>query len=409
MMSAVDGGSTASDIQLARGAGRAIPDVDREPMERSFGADFSGVRIHTDSRADALNQSLGARALTSGKDVFFKRGEYTPGNKSGQKLLAHELTHVVQQNGGPGLNSSRAGSPLIQCKLIPIGHRAINKAIEAGAPMTYDEAKEAIDQSSTLMPEALQEDACRFAGERPTAQDRLDYVRAKLLQLYYLKFKYEVGEPPKGRGSSEREGRRVAENAVSGLKDYVAPLGLQNSVTWITPEIRARLEGKAVITSRMALRGGPMVEVAATKIPPQPGREASGGNFHSYIRYSTADGDIKYVRAHGLIEEEGQPAKLMAIYGDYTEGVHEYDHRGVSKIILEGDAAAGQWGALTAAAEALNNLRLNYHLTGPNCNTGARYILKKAGLGSHSPPNAGTFFGWYVNTGHARRERQRRR
>ncbi|MFC1892690.1 DUF4157 domain-containing protein [Chloroflexota bacterium] len=87
-------------IEGQRGGGHPLSDVVREPMERAFGADFSGVRTHTDSEADALNQQLSAKAFTTGQDVFFREGEYSPGSGSGQKLIAHELTHVVQQSGG---------------------------------------------------------------------------------------------------------------------------------------------------------------------------------------------------------------------------------------------------------------------------------------------------------------------
>ncbi len=74
----------------------------REPMEQALGADFSGVKVHTDARADGLNRSFKARALTSGTDIFFKRGEYAPESRAGTELLAHELTHVVQQSRHPG-------------------------------------------------------------------------------------------------------------------------------------------------------------------------------------------------------------------------------------------------------------------------------------------------------------------
>jgi hypothetical protein len=68
-------------------------------MEGAFGADFSGVKVHTDSKSHELNQSIQARAFTTGQDIFFRQGEYNPGSRPGQELLAHELTHVVQQNG----------------------------------------------------------------------------------------------------------------------------------------------------------------------------------------------------------------------------------------------------------------------------------------------------------------------
>ncbi|MFN6518725.1 MAG: DUF4157 domain-containing protein [Nostoc sp. CreGUA01] len=88
-----------ASINQARGSGQAMDDKIREPMEQAFGADFSGVKVHTDAQSDELNQSIQARAFTTGQDVFFRQGEYNPESRGGQELLAHELTHVVQQSG----------------------------------------------------------------------------------------------------------------------------------------------------------------------------------------------------------------------------------------------------------------------------------------------------------------------
>ncbi|WP_404786969.1 DUF4157 domain-containing protein [Altericista sp. CCNU0014] len=84
-------------IAQARGRGQPLADPIRQPMEQAFGADFSRVRIHADTQSDRLNRSIQARAFTTGQDVFFRQGAYQPGNRGGQELLAHELTHVVQQ------------------------------------------------------------------------------------------------------------------------------------------------------------------------------------------------------------------------------------------------------------------------------------------------------------------------
>ena len=86
-------------INTARGTGRPLPDDARGPMEQAFGADFSGVRVHTSSEADVLSNSLQARAFTTGQDIFFRQSQYAPHTSQGQELLAHELTHVVQQTG----------------------------------------------------------------------------------------------------------------------------------------------------------------------------------------------------------------------------------------------------------------------------------------------------------------------
>lgn len=86
-------------IQQARGGGQALDHGVRAQLEPAFKTDFSGVRVHTDGQADNLNRSLSARAFATGQDIFFKQGEYNPGSSTGRELLAHELTHVVQQNG----------------------------------------------------------------------------------------------------------------------------------------------------------------------------------------------------------------------------------------------------------------------------------------------------------------------
>ena len=86
----------ARAIIAARGSGQPLPDGLRRRMEQAFGADFGAVRVHTDHRADTINQVLGSRAATSGQDIFLGRGEHYLGG-GGQKVVAHELAHVRQQ------------------------------------------------------------------------------------------------------------------------------------------------------------------------------------------------------------------------------------------------------------------------------------------------------------------------
>lgn len=84
-------------LSSARSGGKSLDSSLQAKMGDAMGADFSGVRIHEDSASDALNSSIQARAFTTGSDIFFKQGEYNPSSTEGQKLLAHELTHTVQQ------------------------------------------------------------------------------------------------------------------------------------------------------------------------------------------------------------------------------------------------------------------------------------------------------------------------
>jgi len=85
-------------IESSRGGGQSLDRGVQSQMGNALNADFSGVRVHTDAGADGLNQSLSARAFTTGRDIYFRQGEYSPGSSVGRELLAHELTHVVQQN-----------------------------------------------------------------------------------------------------------------------------------------------------------------------------------------------------------------------------------------------------------------------------------------------------------------------
>ena len=91
---------TASRINQARGRGQSLDTTLQMQMSQAMGHDFSGVRVHTSGEANDLNQQLSAKAFTTGQDIFFRSGEYNPGSSGGRELIAHELTHVVQQSSG---------------------------------------------------------------------------------------------------------------------------------------------------------------------------------------------------------------------------------------------------------------------------------------------------------------------
>ncbi|WP_143305139.1 eCIS core domain-containing protein [Chitinophaga vietnamensis] len=99
-----EGGITASasataQIQATKGRGDKLPANTQQFMESRFGSDFSDVRIHTASYATALSRELSAQAFTVGNDIYFNAGKFSPETASGKHLLAHELTHTIQQGG----------------------------------------------------------------------------------------------------------------------------------------------------------------------------------------------------------------------------------------------------------------------------------------------------------------------
>ena len=99
---------TANLINQKRGKGGKLDENIANQAGQTMGQDFGEVNVHTDAQSDVLASQLGAKAFTTGNDIFFKQGEYNPASGEGQHLIAHELTHVVQQG---------ASTPSLQSKM----------------------------------------------------------------------------------------------------------------------------------------------------------------------------------------------------------------------------------------------------------------------------------------------------
>lgn len=97
----------------SQAGGEPLPALTRQRMENAFGYDFSRVRVHRDAEAVEISQRLSAHAFTHGSHIYFSNGMYDPGGSSGKRLLAHELTHVLQQ---AGTTANKAAPTTIQRK-----------------------------------------------------------------------------------------------------------------------------------------------------------------------------------------------------------------------------------------------------------------------------------------------------
>ncbi len=93
-------------VEQAQQGGDGLNTTIRSQMESGFGYDFQNVHIHNDSASDNLSRQLSAEAFTLNNDIFFRSGRYDPSSTKGQNLLAHELTHVVQQGAAPSHNAN---------------------------------------------------------------------------------------------------------------------------------------------------------------------------------------------------------------------------------------------------------------------------------------------------------------
>ena len=106
--------SVESRLAQSKGGGESLSQSLRSQMETAFGADFSPVRVHTNQNAVQMSRDLGAKAFTHGSDIYFNANRYSPATTFGKELLAHELTHVLQQSGAavrpPGGNGGTKGN-----------------------------------------------------------------------------------------------------------------------------------------------------------------------------------------------------------------------------------------------------------------------------------------------------------
>ena len=106
------GAVPASVDRVLSGSGSPLDPAIQQDMGQRFGHDFSQVRVHTDFAAKQSAQDINARAYTVGQNIVFGAGGFAPESHEGRKLIAHELTHVVQQTGGAGIHVGQGGNKL---------------------------------------------------------------------------------------------------------------------------------------------------------------------------------------------------------------------------------------------------------------------------------------------------------
>ncbi|OUC11749.1 MAG: hypothetical protein B0A82_26535 [Alkalinema sp. CACIAM 70d] len=128
-------------LRASQGKGQPLPEQTRSFMEPRFGTDFSQVRVHTDNEAAQMNRAINAQAFTHRQDIYFAADKYHPASKVGQQLVAHELTHVMQQTGEiqyqfhlpPILNpQAQLINSLVQCQKETISRVVTTPPVDSG-------------------------------------------------------------------------------------------------------------------------------------------------------------------------------------------------------------------------------------------------------------------------------------
>lgn len=165
--------ATSSEIRSSRGSGQALDAATRTTMSQRFGKDLSGVRVHADSRAAQLSEQLNARAFTVGNDIYFGRGRFDPSSTDGTRLLAHELTHVVQQGAG--------ATELLQRSIDDESAEQSSEAMPAMADESAVDSAPAVGETESENAEPLKE------GGRCRAESNRHYMLAN-----YVDFEFTV-------------------------------------------------------------------------------------------------------------------------------------------------------------------------------------------------------------------------
>ncbi|HLP88450.1 MAG TPA: DUF4157 domain-containing protein [Nostocaceae cyanobacterium] len=162
-------GNLESRLNSSKGGGSPLPNQVRSFMEPRFGADFSRVRVHTDTTAVQMNRELGAQAFTHGSDIYYGEGK-APGNN---ELTAHELTHVVQQTGAHNIQRQEQSTP--------------QQEDESNHEAMLDEAIGIIQNALNILANQTQGEGHTSANPIPDAEQKKQDLQKGLTELQALK------------------------------------------------------------------------------------------------------------------------------------------------------------------------------------------------------------------------------
>ena len=185
----------ATDVEAAGWEGESLPREVRRYFEPRFGWDFSKVHIHADSDAAHGAQAIQARAYTLGRDIVFGAGEYTPATNEGRRLIAHELAHVVEQEGGYPTGHASGATIRRQPLSEPTKHKVTQDEVVQtmtglGGPYTDTAAWEATMQSAKFLGHTIDR------GVRAEFKTMLATAETKVKDEY----KISGNTPPPGHG-----------------------------------------------------------------------------------------------------------------------------------------------------------------------------------------------------------------
>ena len=401
--------SVEHEINSRAGSGKPLSESTRSFVEPRFGADLSSVRIHTGPSSDQLNRKLSAQAFTHGSDIYFGSGKYNPGTTSGDRLLAHELTHVVQQGAAAPVRRKyqkiSGNRSLVQRVLTAESTRAFDSA--ATANPQYEHGRKLVNKYAdpenepdpsqppppapwqTRVTTEMTEDnvtsgeqdqinkvgrthGLMFWKKSDEQEKKLkDFIRAFMLWDFASRTnqlrpddKAKYGKLPAPKKLEKRKAHmshaKPFQEKFRGLveKDPTAPetqAFLQQEKFLDAMAISDKQQEKAKTL-------GPRIDVRSTFI----GGPILGIHLraHLFIVYTGRDGKQFYFRGGpGENLDPNDPTTngyTTADYGEYSANTIDYDPSAPSVTVMQGDAAEAKLDAMIEAAKAVNSMRVPY-------------------------------------------------
>lgn len=377
-------------------------------MEPRFGHDFSGVRVHTDAKAAESARDVNALAYTVGRDVVFGAGQHSPRTSAGRRLMAHELTHVVQQTNA---NAALQGKLTVGATDDSYEREANNIAETVNSGDGH-----ASSASPTLQSKASLQRACGPAalgapagctpvsgdivGERflfavncddflqPTEQARLEMFADTIAN----------GESVEIHGYASTDGDPTFNENLSCARALKAQTVIQSILTGkgVAAAISVFMHGanpglsaaeqRSVVISRSGVvpplpAGSCKIDVRATHI----GGILSGAPiWHLFIVYTDDTGTEHFFRGgpggrcSGVAA--GSHGTIISTSGRYVAGTIDWDPGAPSVTVLSGAGACGKDVCFASELSRIDGRCVPYQPTGPNSNTVAKTLLSKCNV-----------------------------
>jgi Domain of unknown function (DUF4157) len=322
---AIGGGEASTDltdaINTARGSGQPLNTGLQRSMGQAIGADFSEVRVHTNAQADQLNRSIQAKAFTTGQDVFFRQGAYEPGSRGGQELIAHELTHVVQQGGGMvRFTGDRQVRDIYKAYAADTVYHSGGKPTNPQGTTSQKSIDTSIIQRTVLADvntEAMEKanEDVTFPGARQFTDEFEIYQSARrLAELYHMKL-YWIRQPKPEKLNSKEAlilvghggGGNFMNLSENDLKSYLLQWDLKQGMRVVLAGCET---AQAKVIDFIKMITGTTPEVNSDLAFTSPRSEFTVGDKQSKALFNNRNSNLKGLD-YSYVEKHGVPLKKL--------------------------------------------------------------------------------------------------